>query len=614
MNFQSFICRASCHRLALVVIFTSLVYKAASKDVQYNACLPRTCEYGPDINYPFWISGKQESYCGYPNFEITCVGMFPFLNFSDSEFIIKDIFYGNHSLLLFDTLVYLDTCGAPLRNISLESTPFILSSTNADFFFYYNCTSPPPDFTYLMDCASNSTHHSFAFFHKEVLQEMNSVISTCNSALRACMLRSCSDLAAVVSGDSQRSCGDGSQQSAVRDVLVNVNVNIASLANYNEIMEMGFLLNWTAINAATAKKVGDDAGSRTIMSSAFARTVLILKPTMMKKPMIRRIMALIKQMSEYFDGEMKIKGLVYSRRYTYEDIKRMTNSFKEKLGQGGYGCVYKGKLQDGQLVAVKLLKKLKGDAEEFFNEVASISRTSHVNVVNLLGFYFEGSKRALVYEFLPDGSLEKFIFNRRNTLELEQLLTHGLEYLHRGCNTRILHFDIKPHNILLDTNYCPKISDFGLAKICPRQESIVSMLGARGTPRCIAPKLFMKNIEGVSHKPDVYSYDMMILEMVGRSKNIEVMVDRTSETYFPHWVHQCLELREELGLHGIMNEGDEEIVKNMIVIGLWCIHINPRARPCMTQVVEMLKGSVEALQIPPKPSLSSPSILLEACP
>ncbi|XP_039172670.1 PR5-like receptor kinase [Eucalyptus grandis] len=316
---------------------------------------------------------------------------------------------------------------------------------------------------------------------------------------------------------------------------------------------------------------------------------------------------------------MKIEGLVSLKRYTYKDIKRMTNSFKEKLGQGGYGCVYKGKLQDSQLVAVKLLKKLTSNAEEFFNEVASISRTSHVNVVSLLGFCFEGGKRALVYEFLPNGSLEKFIFNRNNTSEVDNQLSwdtlyqislgiaHGLEYLHRGCNTRILHFDIKPHNILLDINYCPKISDFGLAKICPREESIVSLLGARGTVGYIAPELIVRNIGGVSHKSDVYSYGMMVLEMVGKRKNIEVMVDHTSEIYFPHWVHQRLELQEDLGLHGITNEGDEGIAKKMIVISLWCIQIDPRARPSMTQVVEMLKGSVEALQIPPKPTLSSPS-------
>ncbi|XP_056175281.1 LEAF RUST 10 DISEASE-RESISTANCE LOCUS RECEPTOR-LIKE PROTEIN KINASE-like 2.4 [Syzygium oleosum] len=354
-------------------------------------------------------------------------------------------------------------------------------------------------------------------------------------------------------------------------------------------------------------------------------TLILLLP-FWKKPMIRIIMALIKQRSKDFDGKMKIKGLVSLRRYTYKDIKTMTNSFKEKLSQGGYGSVYKGKLRDGQLVALKLLKNLKGDAEEFFNEVASISKTSHVNVVSLLGFCFEGSKRALVYEFMSNGSLEKFIFNRSNTTEADQQLSwdtlyqislsiaHGLEYLHKGCNARILHFDIKPHNILLDENYCPKISDFGLAKICPREESIVSMLGARGTIGYIAPELIIRNIGGVSHKSDVYSYGMMVLEMVSKRRNIEVTVDQTSETYFPHWVHRRLELREELGLHGITNEKDKETATKMIVIGLWCIQIDPRARPCMTQVVEMLKGSFDALQIPPKPILSSPSQSLAACP
>jgi serine/threonine protein kinase len=105
------------------------------------------------------------------------------------------------------------------------------------------------------------------------------------------------------------------------------------------------------------------------------------------------------------------KNKTLYRRYSYSDIKKMTNSFKDKLGQGGYGGVYKGKLQDGCFVAVKVLKELKGDGEEFINEVASISRTSHVNIVTLKGFCFEGSNRALIYEFLRNGSLEKFIYN-----------------------------------------------------------------------------------------------------------------------------------------------------------------------------------------------------------
>jgi serine/threonine protein kinase len=101
--------------------------------------------------------------------------------------------------------------------------------------------------------------------------------------------------------------------------------------------------------------------------------------------------------------------------------------------------------------------------------------------------------------------------------------------LHRGSNTRILHFDIKPHNILLDENFCPKVSDFGLAKICPREKSIISIVGARGTIGYIAPKVFSRSFGGVSHKSDVYSDGMMVLEMVGGRKNIDVSVDCTSE-------------------------------------------------------------------------------------
>ncbi|KAL5726513.1 hypothetical protein ACHQM5_009552 [Ranunculus cassubicifolius] len=226
---------------------------------------------------------------------------------------------------------------------------------------------------------------------------------------------------------------------------------------------------------------------------------------------------------------LKNCGSMAPKRYSYSDIKKITSSFKDKIGQGGYGEVYRGKLFDGRLVAVKLLNKAKGNGEDFINEVASISRTSHVNIVSLLGFCFDTSKRALVYEFMANGSLEKFIYDHNMVETQSQLgwealfhiatgVARGLEYLHRGCNTLILHFDIKPHNILLDQNFCPKISDFGLAKLYSRNESITSMLNARGTPGYIAPEMFNRNFGRVSHKSDVYGYGMMVLEMVGKRK------------------------------------------------------------------------------------------------
>lgn len=309
------------------------------------------------------------------------------------------------------------------------------------------------------------------------------------------------------------------------------------------------------------------------------------------------------------------------KRYSFSEIKKMTNSFKVKLGEGGYGSVYKGKLLSGGSVAVKILNESKDNGDEFINEVASISKTSHVNIVSLLGFCLEGSRKALVYEFMSNGSLEKYIHkkaaeeNKTTTPplgwdRLNQIaigIARGLEYLHKGCNTRILHFDIKPHNILLDETYRPKISDFGLAKLSTRDESIVSMSNARGTIGYVAPEVFNKSFGGVSHKSDVYSYGMMLLEMVGGQKNINVEASRSSELYFPHLViYKKLEQGNDLGLDGILSGEENEIAKRMTMVALWCIQTIPSHRPTISTVIDMLLGSADSLEMPPKPFLSSP--------
>nr|XP_018679523.1 PREDICTED: LEAF RUST 10 DISEASE-RESISTANCE LOCUS RECEPTOR-LIKE PROTEIN KINASE-like 2.4 [Musa acuminata subsp. malaccensis] len=289
----------------------------------------------------------------------------------------------------------------------------------------------------------------------------------------------------------------------------------------------------------------------------------------------------------------------------------MTKSFDDKLGQGGFGSVFKGALQDGRLVAVKVLKATKGHGgEEFINEVASISRTSHVNIVGLLGFCLEGSKRALVYDFMPNGSLEKFICSDKSTEEprfgCEKLfeialgVARGLEYLHGGCSTRIVHFDIKPHNILLDQDFCPKISDFGLAKLCPPKVSVISMADARGTVGYIAPEVFSRGFGVVSSKSDVYSYGMLLLEMAGGRRSIGATDENTSEVYFPHCLYDDLDRYCNVGAAGVTTE-TREVARKMMIVGLWCIQMMPENRPSMSEVVEMLKGSATDLRMPPRP-------------
>ncbi|XP_048499409.1 LEAF RUST 10 DISEASE-RESISTANCE LOCUS RECEPTOR-LIKE PROTEIN KINASE-like 2.4 isoform X4 [Beta vulgaris subsp. vulgaris] len=313
---------------------------------------------------------------------------------------------------------------------------------------------------------------------------------------------------------------------------------------------------------------------------------------------------------------LKSYGSLAPKRYTYTDIRKMTHSFKDKLGEGGYGSVYKGKLRDGRFVAVKKLKFLKDDdGKDFINEVLSISRTNHVNVVTLLGYCFEGNKRALIFEFLPNGSLEKFMYGRQigSTLQWDIVfdiaigIAKGLDYLHRGCNTRILHFDIKPHNILLDEDFRPKISDFGLARLCPQKNSMISMSEARGTIGYIAPEVFCRNFGGVSHKSDVYSYGMMLIDLVcGREKHV-VDDQFCSDMYFPEWIYNRLDGLEEGAVQEILNDANKELEKKLILVSLWCIQTYPSNRPPMHKVVEMLEGPLELLQNPPKPHLSSPA-------
>ncbi|KAM2895620.1 hypothetical protein FF1_010704 [Malus domestica] len=301
-------------------------------------------------------------------------------------------------------------------------------------------------------------------------------------------------------------------------------------------------------------------------------------------------------------------------RYSYANIKKMTNGFKKKLGEGSFGSVYSGELPtNGVPVAVKVLSDSKGNGEDFVNEVGTIGRIHHVNVVRLLGFSAEGGKRALIYELMPNGSLENFITykDRSNNTSFDWQKLHnivngtakGIEYLHQGCDRMILHFDIKPHNILLDHDFNPKISDFGLAKLCSKEDSIISMTAARGTVGYIAPEVFNGNFGSVSHKSDVYSFGMLVLEIVGSRKQ-PALTSGTSEVYFPELVYNRLVQGEALDLK-LDTDEDAQIAKKLVTVAFWCIQWYPVNRPSMKAVVRMLEGGLENLMMPPNPFAST---------
>ncbi|KAL1295931.1 LEAF RUST 10 DISEASE-RESISTANCE LOCUS RECEPTOR-LIKE PROTEIN KINASE-like 2.1 isoform X1 [Arachis ipaensis] len=609
--------------LLCVLSRTSL---CAYVDPHYLACEPQICG-NQSIRYPFYIQGKQQPFCGYPGFAISCadgIHGFPTLNLSNTSYIIHQIFYHNESLRVSNAAFSSNTsCISATHNLTLPPTKtfsFLNRNHNKDILLFFGCnlsSMPRELIDYRIGCseATNKTGGSVLALYKDDVKTVRSVSKSCGSGRKV--------VDTVVEGSEGR-------------------------GGMEEELRRGFMLNWTAGDCKLCNSTGGRCGfDSTIFTfqcyctdriHAFKCDIIVAERrsnASMKIGLALGLAAAVtlllvtvtlyytrwkKQNPKHFlvDDFLEKHGPLQIRRYTYSEMKKVTNSFRDKLGQGGFGTVYKGQLQDGRHVAVKILSELKGDGEDFINEVASMSRTSHVNIVALLGFCFQGSKRALVYEFMPNGSLEKLIYKENTVIGDHQLdcqtlydiaigVARGLEYLHTGCNTRILHFDIKPHNILLDENFCPKISDFGLAKVCTRKESIVSIFGARGTAGYIAPEVFSRNFGAVSHKSDVYSYGMMVLEMVGRRRNIKVEVDASSELYFPHWIYNRLVSNQELGLRSIRNECENKMVKKMTIVSLWCIQANPSIRPSISKAVEMLEGRAELLQVPPKPFWFSPS-------
>ncbi|KAJ6333832.1 hypothetical protein OIU77_009672 [Salix suchowensis] len=290
-------------------------------------------------------------------------------------------------------------------------------------------------------------------------------------------------------------------------------------------------------------------------------------------------------------------------RFSYEDLRVATHDFSDALGKGGSGSVFKGVLRDGTHVAVKKLEKLDQDMSSFLAEVEAIGSINHFNLVRLIGFCAEKSSGLLVFEYMSKGSLAKWIFknDQRFCLDWQTRtkvvlgIAKGLAYLHEDCQKRIIHFDIKPLNILLDANFNAKICDFGLSELVDRDMSQVQTPN-RGTPGYIAPECCKLPSGRITVKVDVYSFGIVLLEIVCARKNF----DQSQPESESHLLRMLQEKAGEDRLIDIVKNLDdqympsdrEEIIR-MIKIAAWCLQDDPERRPLMSTVVKVLEGVME---------------------
>ncbi|KAM3749458.1 hypothetical protein ACB098_05G186300 [Castanea mollissima] len=247
-------------------------------------------------------------------------------------------------------------------------------------------------------------------------------------------------------------------------------------------------------------------------------------------------------------GNVGLSMDVSPRSFTYNDLEKMTDGFKEELGKGSFGTVYKGIISNvQQIVAVKRLEKLLTEGDrEFQTEIKVIGRTHHKNLVRLLGYCHDGDNRLLVYEYMSNGSLADILFKPEKQLcwneriEIACKIAKGILYLHEECESQIIHCDIKPQNILMDENRCPKISDFGLAKLLkPDQTNTKTTI--RGTKGYFAPE-WLRN-QRVTTKLDVYSFGIVLLELICHRKSVDWDLPE-EEAILEEWAYYCFEARE----------------------------------------------------------------------
>ncbi|KAJ0983488.1 hypothetical protein J5N97_011743 [Dioscorea zingiberensis] len=290
------------------------------------------------------------------------------------------------------------------------------------------------------------------------------------------------------------------------------------------------------------------------------------------------------------------------------------------LGEGGFGFVYKGRLRDGEEIAVKRLNKNSVQGlEEFMNEVMLIAKLQHRNLVRLLACCIEGGERMLAYEYMPNKSLDVFLFGKSKDGEVLDWQTRfkiimgiarGLLYLHQDSRLRVIHRDLKASNILLDGEMNPKISDFGTARIFRGDEAEVNTMKIVGTFGYMSPEYAMEGI--FSQKSDVFSFGVLVLEIITGKKNRGVHLAAPRTNLLDHVWNLWKEgnilqvVDESMGCSYPVNE-----VMKCIKVGLLCVQNNSEDRPFMSSVLVMLSSDNVLLPYPKEPGIA---VRTEKCP
>uniref|UniRef100_A0A2P2IJB8 LRR-RLK n=1 Tax=Rhizophora mucronata TaxID=61149 RepID=A0A2P2IJB8_RHIMU len=303
-----------------------------------------------------------------------------------------------------------------------------------------------------------------------------------------------------------------------------------------------------------------------------------------------------------FADDEEIAGINTAKFYTYKELRNATEDFSpvNKIGEGGFGSVYKGRLKGGKMAAIKVLSdESKQGAKEFVAEIKAMSKIEHENLVELYGCCVDGNNRILVYNYLENNSLAQTLlgggysgiqFSWKTRTKICIGVARGLAFLHEEVHPYIVHRDIKASNILLDKDLTAKIADFGLAKLVPSNLTHVSTRVA-GTIGYLAPEYAIRG--QVTRKADIYSFGVLLVEIVSGRCNTNSRLP-IGEQYL---LERAWDLYEQNALVVLVDSSldgdfDAEEACAFLKIGLLCTQDSPKLRPSMSKVVKMLTGEI----------------------
>ncbi|XVE75730.1 hypothetical protein DITRI_Ditri12bG0116100 [Diplodiscus trichospermus] len=335
------------------------------------------------------------------------------------------------------------------------------------------------------------------------------------------------------------------------------------------------------------------------------------------------------RMKQKEDDELEIEQEIQRsstapQKFRLKELKAATGNFNanNKLGSGGFGTVYKGVLRKEEVAVKRIQKNTRHGKQDFIAEVTTISNLHHKNLVKIFGWCYESNELLLVYEFMPNGSLDRFIFRNTTLSNADSTMNwatrhniicgvaRALDYLHNGCEKRIIHRDIKASNIMLDSDFNARLGDFGLARTIQLNEKTHhSTKEIAGTPGYMAPESFHTGKATV--ETDIYAFGVLILEVVCGRKPGHQNEQNNYNSSLVEWVwehHRMEQITDviDVGLNKDFNEDQAECI---LMLGLACCHPNPYERPSMRTALQVLRGEVGAPAVPArKPAFMWPAI------